>query len=62
MILVYSVIILAMQLIFWLVPNIIASATALSLLGFFIGPTFPIVSLHHPNFLVLGRVAFDPLV
>ncbi|KAE9363528.1 MFS transporter [Stipitochalara longipes BDJ] len=42
MILLYSVIILALQLIFWLVPNIIASATALSLLGFFFGPLFPI--------------------
>jgi len=44
MILLYSVIMLALQLVFWLVPNIIASATALSLLGFFFGPLFPIVS------------------
>ena len=62
MILVYSVVILAMQLIFWLVPNIIASATALSLLGFFIGPTFPIVSLFHDDFLGQSRVVFDSLV
>jgi fucose permease len=44
MILLYCVIILGLQLIFWLVPNIIANATALSLLGFFFGPLFPIVS------------------
>jgi MFS family permease len=44
MLLLYSVIMLCLQLIFWLVPNIIASATALSLLGFFFGPIFPIVS------------------
>ncbi|PMD47418.1 MFS general substrate transporter [Hyaloscypha variabilis F] len=42
MILLYSVVMLALQVIFWLVPNIIASATALSLLGFFFGPLFPI--------------------
>ncbi|PMD23196.1 MFS general substrate transporter [Hyaloscypha hepaticicola] len=42
MILLYGVIMLGLQLIFWLVPNIIASATALSLLGFFFGPLFPI--------------------
>ncbi len=40
MILLYGVIMLGVQLIFWLVPNIIASATALSLLGFFFGPLF----------------------
>lgn len=45
MIMIYCVMILALQLIFWLVPNIIASATALSLLGFFFGPFFPVVSL-----------------
>jgi hypothetical protein len=44
MILLYSVVILGLQLIFWLVPNIIASATALSMRGFFFGPLFPIVS------------------
>ena len=44
MILLYGVIMLGLQLVFWLVPNIIASATALSLLGFFFGPLFPIVS------------------
>jgi fucose permease len=44
MILLYGVIMLGLQLVFWLVPTIIASATALSLLGFLFGPLFPIVS------------------
>lgn len=44
MIMFYGVIMLGLQLVFWLVPNIIANATALSLLGFLFGPLFPIVS------------------
>ena len=31
----------AMQLIFWLVPNFIASAVAVAIVGFFLGPLFP---------------------
>ncbi|KAI6383661.1 hypothetical protein MCOR25_000110 [Pyricularia grisea] len=40
MLLIYSAICTALQLVFWLVPNIIASATALSIMGFFFGPFF----------------------
>jgi fucose permease len=40
MILVYGIICVGLQLVFWLQPNIIASATALSLMGFFFGPFF----------------------
>ncbi|TLS28413.1 hypothetical protein PpBr36_01577 [Pyricularia pennisetigena] len=40
MILIYSAICTALQLVFWLVPNIIANATALSIMGFFFGPFF----------------------
>ncbi|TLD26814.1 hypothetical protein PspLS_05327 [Pyricularia sp. CBS 133598] len=40
MLLIYSAICTALQLVFWLVPNIIASATALSIMGFFLGPFF----------------------
>ncbi|PVH93821.1 MFS general substrate transporter [Periconia macrospinosa] len=36
----YCVLILALQLIFWLIPNIVSSAVAISLLGFFFGPMF----------------------
>lgn len=43
MLLVYSVICTGMQLVFWLVSNIIASATALSVMGFFFGPFFATV-------------------
>ena len=43
MLLVYSAICIALQLIFWLVPNIIANATALSIMGFFFGPFFATV-------------------
>jgi hypothetical protein len=34
----YCVAILGLQLIFWLVPNIISGAVSISLLGFFYGP------------------------
>ncbi|KAL1957552.1 hypothetical protein VTO42DRAFT_5779 [Malbranchea cinnamomea] len=40
MLLVYSVVCLGLQLLFWLVPNIIAASVAVSLLGFFLGPFF----------------------
>jgi fucose permease len=46
MLLSYTVIIFAMQLVFWLVPNIISSAVSFSIMGFFLGPFFVAVGLH----------------
>ncbi|KAI2779521.1 MFS general substrate transporter [Daldinia loculata] len=40
MLLVYSVLCVALQLVFWLQPNIVGSAVALSFIGFFTGPFF----------------------
>ncbi|KAK8109614.1 Major facilitator superfamily domain- general substrate transporter [Apiospora kogelbergensis] len=40
MLLAYSAVCVALQLVFWLQPNVIASAAALSLMGFFFGPFF----------------------
>ncbi|KAF2711060.1 MFS general substrate transporter [Pleomassaria siparia CBS 279.74] len=40
MTMVYCFMILALQLIFWLVPNLVSSAIAICLLGFFFGPFF----------------------
>ncbi|KAI0168226.1 major facilitator superfamily domain-containing protein [Pestalotiopsis sp. NC0098] len=40
MLLIYSVVCAALQLVFWLQPNVIASATVLSLMGFLFGPFF----------------------
>ncbi|OGE56468.1 hypothetical protein PENARI_c003G08065 [Penicillium arizonense] len=40
MIFIYAVLCLGLQLIFWLVPNIITEAVAVSLLGLFMGPFF----------------------
>ncbi|KAI2473714.1 MFS general substrate transporter [Annulohypoxylon bovei var. microspora] len=40
MLLVYSVLCVALQLVFWLQPNIVGSAVALSFMGFFTGPFF----------------------
>ncbi|KAK7749420.1 hypothetical protein SLS62_008164 [Diatrype stigma] len=40
MLLVYSIICVCLQLVFWLQPNIVGSAVALSLMGFFFGPFF----------------------
>jgi fucose permease len=45
MLLLYSVLCLVMQLVFWLVPNIISSAVAFSFMGFFLGPFFVAVSV-----------------
>ncbi|KAM0347610.1 hypothetical protein ACHAPU_004623 [Fusarium lateritium] len=36
----FTIISIGLQLLFWLVPNIIASSIAISLLGFFMGPYF----------------------
>lgn len=41
MIFCYVALALAVQFIFWFVPNIIANAVTISLLGFFIGPVCP---------------------
>lgn len=40
MIFVYALLCLGLELLFWLVPNIIAGAVAISLFGFFAGPFF----------------------
>ncbi|KAI1139004.1 MFS general substrate transporter [Hypoxylon sp. FL0543] len=40
MLLVYSALCVALQLVFWLQPNIVGSAVALSFMGFFYGPFF----------------------
>ncbi|KAK4164107.1 major facilitator superfamily domain-containing protein [Cladorrhinum sp. PSN259] len=40
MVFIFCVLALAFQLVFWLVPNIIAASIAISFLGFFIGPFF----------------------
>jgi len=42
MIFVYLGLALSMQLMFWFIPNIIANAVVVSLLGFFIAPFFPV--------------------
>ncbi|PTB62001.1 MFS general substrate transporter [Trichoderma citrinoviride] len=41
MVFVYIVVSIGLQLIFWLVPNIIAASIAVSFIGFFTGPLFP---------------------
>ena len=40
MIFIYAILCLALELVFWLVPNIVAGAVAISLFGFFSGPFF----------------------
>lgn len=52
MLLLYFVAACGFQLIVWLVPNIIADATALGVMGFFLGPFFPTVSLFLSNEVV----------
>lgn len=45
MLLIYSVICLVLQLVFWLVPNLVSSVVVFSAMGFFLGPYFAAVSL-----------------
>lgn len=45
MLLLYFVAACSLQLVVWIIPNIIADATALGIMGFFLGPFFPTVSL-----------------
>ncbi|KAF7562845.1 hypothetical protein G7046_g1263 [Stylonectria norvegica] len=40
MIFIFTILSIALQLLFWLVPNIIAASISVSLLGFFMGPYF----------------------
>jgi fucose permease len=41
---IYAGLCFALQLVFWLVPNIVSSAVAFSLMGFLLGPFFAAVS------------------
>lgn len=45
MLLLYCIICLGMQLVFWLVPNLISTIAMFSLIGFLVGPFFAAVSL-----------------
>lgn len=38
----YIALSIALQVMFWLIPNIIANAVTVCLLGFFIGPFYPV--------------------
>ncbi|KAJ5925392.1 Major facilitator superfamily domain general substrate transporter [Penicillium verhagenii] len=53
MIFIYAVLCVGLQLVFWLVPNIITEAVAVSLLGLFSGPFFP-------TGISVGSKIFDP--
>jgi fucose permease len=48
MLLLYACICLALQLVFWLVPNLVSSIVVFAVMGFFLGPFFAAVS-HHPQ-------------
>ncbi|KAJ5450039.1 Major facilitator superfamily domaingeneral substrate transporter [Penicillium daleae] len=62
MIFIYAVVCLGLQLAFWLVPNIITEAVAVSLLGFFAGPFFAtgisVGSKMFPPEIVSSAIAF----
>jgi len=51
MLLLYAFICFAMQLVFWLVPNMVSSIVMFSLMGFFLGPFFAAVNVpaRHPG-------------
>ncbi|KIL90219.1 hypothetical protein FAVG1_05949 [Fusarium avenaceum] len=51
----FTIISIGLQLLFWLVPNIIAASIAISLLGFFMGPYFA-------SGISVGSKLFDPRV
>ncbi|KAE8351399.1 major facilitator superfamily domain-containing protein [Aspergillus coremiiformis] len=62
MVFVYLVLALGMQLIFWFVPNILVNAIAVFVLGFFIGPFYPVglylLTEIVPQELHLGAIGF----
>ncbi|KAJ0413328.1 hypothetical protein BJY00DRAFT_319902 [Aspergillus carlsbadensis] len=49
MIFIYIMLCLALELVFWLIPDIITKAVAISLLGFFSGPFFTMVHPTHTS-------------
>ena len=53
---------IALQLIFWLVPDFLVSAVAVGFLGFFLGPLFPagvvLVVKLLPNYLHVSSIGF----
>ncbi|GAW14199.1 hypothetical protein ANO14919_035960 [Xylariales sp. No.14919] len=61
-IMIYLVIAVGFELVFWLVPHFIVSAVAIGLQGFFIGPLFPaaIVAMSKllPHHLHVGAIGF----
>ncbi|KAG9236972.1 major facilitator superfamily domain-containing protein [Amylocarpus encephaloides] len=61
-VLVYIGISIGLELVFWLVPNLIVSAVAVALLGAFLGPLFPtamvLVTKMMPRHLHVGSVGF----
>ncbi|KAL5336722.1 major facilitator superfamily domain-containing protein [Aspergillus crustosus] len=62
MVFIYISLAIGFQLIFWLIPNIIANAVAVCLLGFFIGPFYPVglyvLTEVVPQELHLGAIGF----
>ncbi|KAE8382208.1 major facilitator superfamily domain-containing protein [Aspergillus bertholletiae] len=62
MVFVYLMLALAMQLTFWIVPNIPVNAVAVFLLGFFIGPFYPVglyvLTQVVPQELHVGAISF----
>lgn len=61
-VLLYLALSAGLELIFWLVPNLVVSAVAVALLGFFMGPMFPtaivIVTKLLPKDLHVGCIGF----
>ncbi|KAI9065305.1 MFS general substrate transporter [Trametes sanguinea] len=48
---IYVVLCIALELVVWLVPDLLAGAICVSFVGFFLGPIFPIVMNHAGNVL-----------
>lgn len=58
----YLLVGMALELVFWLVPQFLVSAVAVALLGFFLGPMFPaaivVLSKLLPKHLHVGAISF----
>lgn len=59
---IYLVLGLGFELVFWLVPNFVISAIAVAVLGFFLGPIYPVAIVAMakllPKHLHVGAVGF----
>ncbi|KAJ7023369.1 major facilitator superfamily domain-containing protein, partial [Mycena alexandri] len=63
---IYGVLAIALELVIWLVPSLIGSAIVVSLVGFVLGPIYPMSMVHaghvFPHWLLTGSIGWIPAI